>query len=112
MIDKEFIAVFHYDDGGSKRCGAEPYRYAEEIVRCRECKNWNGVSYGCMRNPSVEGWQPDDFCSYGSRSEKPNNCDDEFKLYDREDLIALIEAQRERIAELLKDEPQTERSSE
>ena len=66
-----------------------------------------------------------------SNSEKPNNFDkdinvrskdeptsskmeqveDEFKQFDREDLILLIECQKERIAELLaKDEPQTERS--
>lgn len=39
MSDREFIAVFHYDNGGTNRCGAEPYRYAEEIVRCKECKH-------------------------------------------------------------------------
>ena len=52
-------------------------------------------------------------------SEKPNNStiskmeqvEDEFKHFDREDLILLIECQKERIAELLaKDEPQTERN--
>lgn len=53
-----------------------------DIVRCRECKYWNMVSNGCMRNPSVEGWQDDDFCSYGSRSEKPNNCETcKFEIY-------------------------------
>jgi len=38
MRDREIIAVFHYDDHplGSHRCGAEPYRYAEEIIRCKE----------------------------------------------------------------------------
>jgi hypothetical protein len=40
-----------------------------DIVRCGECKHWNMVSNGCMRNPSVEGWQADDFCSYGKRNE-------------------------------------------
>ena len=51
-------------------------------------------------------------------SEKPNNSiiskmeqvEDEFKQFDREDLILLIECQKERIAELLadKDTPQTD----
>ena len=89
MTDKEFIAVFHYDDGGSNRCGAEPYRYAEEIVRCRECKrcskdrikwsvkgedgNWIDTKCNLCRRTKLEV-NPDDFCSYGvKRSEKPNN---------------------------------------
>lgn len=38
-----------------------------DIVRCQDCKHWNMVSNGCMRNPSVEGWQADDFCSYGQK---------------------------------------------
>lgn len=41
-----------------------------DIVRCQDCKYWNMVSNGCMRNPSVEGWQADDFCSYGERKEQ------------------------------------------
>ena len=65
MIDREIIAVFHYDDKGSKRCGREPYRYAEEIVRCKECverdDDW------CMYWGNVIN--PDDFCSYGERGE-------------------------------------------
>ena len=66
MIDKEFIAVFHYDDGGSNRCGAEPYRYAEEIVRCGECK----AHHDANENPAhiMCGYMSDDdFCSYGER---------------------------------------------
>ena len=53
------------------------------IVRCKECKYWNSETNGCIRNPSVEAWKPDDFCSYGEHkdepncSEKPNNCKDE-----------------------------------
>ena len=42
---------------------------AVSVVRCKDCKHWNVVSNGCMRNPSVEGWQADDFCSYGERRE-------------------------------------------
>ena len=41
--------------------------YVRDVVTCGDCKYWNMVSNGCMRNPSVEGWQADDFCSYGER---------------------------------------------
>ena len=46
-----------------------------DIVRCRECKYWkstvqmpNGTDVKCLY-----GRKDDDFCSYGCRSEKPNN---------------------------------------
>ena len=68
MSDREFIAVFHYDNGGTNRCGAEPYRYAEEIVRCKECKHWWN-EYGdsaCMLHSDFTV-NADDFCSYGER---------------------------------------------
>jgi len=46
-----------------------------EIIRCGECKYWkstvqmpNGTEVKCLY-----GRNADDFCSYGSRSEKPNN---------------------------------------
>ena len=73
MIDKEFIAVFHYDDGGSNRCGAEPYRYAEEIVRCRECEHWSkyrtdgNQSYCEILGGYCDG---DKYCAWGERSER------------------------------------------
>ena len=48
-----------------------------DIVRCRECKYWkstvqmpNGTEVKCLY-----GRKADDFCSYGERSEKPNNCE-------------------------------------
>ena len=44
-----------------------------DIVRCKECENFIPMTHGCKRSPSVEPWWEDDFCSYGSRSEKPNN---------------------------------------
>ena len=47
-----------------------------EIISCRECKYWsNGDDvYGiCYRCPNTRQMKADDFCSYGSRSEKPNN---------------------------------------
>ena len=73
MIDKEFIAVFHYDDGGSNRCGTEPYRYAEEIVRCRECKYWQdnngGYPHPDCRWVRIETPDADDYCSLGERKE-------------------------------------------
>jgi predicted PolB exonuclease-like 3'-5' exonuclease len=43
-----------------------------DIVRCRECK-WN-ASDGCFF--STADRTLDDFCSYGSSSEKPNNSND------------------------------------
>jgi len=69
MNDREFIAVFHYDNGGTNRCGAEPYRYAEEIVRCKACKHWHkkdDLTY-CDRIDYGYGYKADDFCSRGER---------------------------------------------
>ena len=47
-----------------------------EIIRCGECKHWRTKYF-----KDGHGWcewhinetKADDFCSYGSRSEKPNN---------------------------------------
>ena len=67
MIDKEIIAVFHYADAGSKCCGREPYRYAEEIVRCKECR-YKDMELCAMYKLVVAGVRkPDDFCSHGER---------------------------------------------
>lgn len=41
-----------------------------EIVRCKMCKYYNGETKGCTRNPSVEKWENDDYCSYGERKEE------------------------------------------
>ena len=38
-----------------------------ELVRCKECENFNPMIHGCQRSPSVEPWWEDDFCSYGER---------------------------------------------
>lgn len=47
-----------------------------EIIHCRECK-WFDSKGHCMRLTAEYGTyedvRTDDFCSYGSRSEKPNN---------------------------------------
>lgn len=40
-----------------------------DLIFCGECKHWNEETHGCSRNPSVEPWLDDDFCSYGERSE-------------------------------------------
>ena len=43
-----------------------------DIVRCGECKWYNCGA--CFRDDGVNNSRnADDFCSYGSRSEKPNN---------------------------------------
>ena len=48
-----------------------------DIVRCRECRYWHsgecwGIPYRGDYDTSIDT-KADDFCSYGSRSEKPNN---------------------------------------
>ena len=40
---------------------------AEPVVRCTDCMHWNSETKGCKRNPSVEAWQEDDYCSFGER---------------------------------------------
>ena len=45
----------------------QPTIDAVEVVRCRECKWWNGETHGCIRNPSTEPWWETDYCSYGER---------------------------------------------
>lgn len=42
---------------------------AEPVVRCKDCIHWNSETKGCKRNPSVEAWQEDDYCSYGERKD-------------------------------------------
>jgi hypothetical protein len=70
MSDREFIAVFHYDNGGTNRCGAEPYRYAEEIVRCKECKHRTycySEVHMTNKRQTIDTHKDLDFCSYGER---------------------------------------------
>ena len=50
-----------------------------DIVRCRECRYWHsgecwGIPYRGDYDTSIDT-KADDFCSYGNRSEKPNNCE-------------------------------------
>lgn len=46
-----------------------------DIVRCGECKHWRNDGFCTRPLYSIEYqyMRADDFCSYGSRSEKPNN---------------------------------------
>lgn len=49
--------------------------YVAELVRCKECRHWNALDISRPSPCSVglEDAKADDFCSYGERSEKPNN---------------------------------------
>ena len=44
-------------------------RLVQDLVRCKDCMYYNAETHGCERNPSVEGWSKDDYCSYGTRKE-------------------------------------------
>ena len=48
-----------------------------DIVRCSECKYWKWIEwakeYRCILRNTAFNARADDFCSYGSRSEIPNN---------------------------------------
>lgn len=40
-----------------------------ELVRCEDCKHWNGETHGCNRNPCVEPRWKTDFCNYGEQKD-------------------------------------------
>ena len=43
-----------------------------EVVRCKECRNYRTRDDGttcCVREFAIEGWNADDFCSYGERKD-------------------------------------------
>ena len=48
------------------------YQVIENIkpITCGKCVHRNSETNGCKRNPSVEGWKENDFCSYGSMRSK------------------------------------------
>lgn len=57
----------------SYSCEFKGIREVCELVRCGECKHWckGDEVYGiCYRCPNTRQMNADDFCSYGSRSEK------------------------------------------
>ena len=46
-----------------------------EVVRCRDCKYWGGVTYGyvCRNFSGIDAkscTEADDYCSYGERREQ------------------------------------------
>lgn len=41
-----------------------------KLVRCQDCKYHEGIPHGCWRNPSIEPWEDNDFCSYGERKDE------------------------------------------
>ena len=43
---------------------------AVPVVRCKDCEWRNWETNGCDRNPCVEPWFENDFCSYGERKDK------------------------------------------
>ena len=45
-----------------------------EVVRCKDCENWDEQFHFCNIRDSY-GWdyKPDDFCSYGKRGEENGN---------------------------------------
>ena len=55
-----------------------PSADAVEVVRCKDCKYWKeGKCWNLKGLNKTDGIvNADDFCSYGERSEKPNNSND------------------------------------
>lgn len=52
----------------------QPADDVSEVIKCKDCKNWGGVTFGnvCSRwSAPLAGMKnctkPDDFCSYGER---------------------------------------------
>ena len=39
--------------------------------KCYWCAYWNSETKGCKRNPSVQAWEEDDYCSYYVAIEAP-----------------------------------------
>ena len=71
---KEYSLGYYEEDEWATPLNVLDSAPSIDIVRCRECKHWNEEDHWCNIRDSY-GWdyKPDDFCSYGSRSEKPNN---------------------------------------
>ena len=47
--------------------------FADRVLKayhpCKLCIHWNAETHGCTRNPSIEPWWEDDYCSYWERDE-------------------------------------------
>ena len=83
---QDFLERHFGDEWDKKQCSADwVYRFIEisaseaddvvEVVRCKDCKHWGGVTFGYVcrrfsgsyiRNETRET----DFCNYGERKEK------------------------------------------
>ena len=48
----------------------EHYGEYVKVVRCKDCKHWDGETHGCERHSSVEPWWETDFCNYGERKDE------------------------------------------
>ena len=44
---------------------------------CGFCRYWNAETHGCKRNPSLEPWWEDDYCSYWEMDEDDTFCTEE-----------------------------------
>ena len=69
-IDGEYIPIsdmqeITMDEAEEKMIALDFVR----VVRCKDCKYYNPETKGCKRNPSVEAWEENDFCSYREREE-------------------------------------------
>lgn len=41
-----------------------------DIVRCKDCKHWDGETHGCEKHTSAEPWWETDACNYGERKDE------------------------------------------
>lgn len=71
---KEYSLGYYEEDEWATPLNVLDSAPSIDIVRCGECKHWNEEDHWCNIRDSY-GWdyKPDDFCSYGNSSEKPNN---------------------------------------
>lgn len=44
-----------------------------KVVRCKDCKHWDGETHSCEKHPSVEPWWETDSCNYGERKDEVDN---------------------------------------
>lgn len=51
--------------------------YGRAFVQCGNCTHWNAETHGRVRNPILEPWYENDYCSYGEVTVDPRdrNCD-------------------------------------
>ena len=61
--DKNYIMLILGKEYGCPSADVAP------VVRCKDCEWRNWETNGCDRNPCVEQWFENDFCSYGERKD-------------------------------------------